>query len=93
MVERVAVVPAVRLPWKLEVPAGRAALLAIPSSLVDCEGVALVRIWKLVHPTPDVDRASCRELPKMVEAVGIRGRVPRVILHFAVGALGIFDLR
>ena len=86
VVQRVAVIPAVRLPRQLEVASCRAALSSIPLSLVDGQGISSVSVGKLDHVAPDVDRSGRRVLPEMVEAVRIGGSVAWVGLHFAVGA-------
>ena len=79
-------VPAVGLPWELEVTSGRAALSLVPSSLVDGESVAPVLVGQALHAAPDPDRARWRELVQMIKAVRVGGRVTRVGLHFAVRA-------
>ena len=51
-----------------------------------------VRIVQALHVAPQVDRRSGRELPEVDEAIGVGGRVSRVVLQLAVGASGLAPL-
>ena len=85
------VVPAVRLTWRLQVPAGAAAVPVVPPPLVDGVPVAFVgEVGQILHPRPHEDgraeTAARVELNELDLAVRIRGRVSRVGLHPAVAA-------
>ena len=84
------VVPAVRLTWRLQVPAGAAAVLVVPFPLVDGVAVALVGVGHIFHLSPQEDgRAASTALVELHEvdlAVRKSGRVGRVGLHPAVAA-------
>ena len=41
---------------------------------------------QIPHPAPQIDRRSGVELPQVDHAIGVRGRVGRVVLNLAVGA-------
>jgi len=84
------VVPAVRLTWRLQVPAGAAAVPVVPFPLVDGVAVASVGVGHLSHVGPQEDgRAHSTaevELNEVDLSVGISGWVGTVGLHPAVAA-------
>ena len=84
------VVPAVRLTWRLQVPAGTAAVPVVPSPLVDGVAVATAGVWQIGHIGPQENgRASSIaevELNEVNLAVRVRGRVGTVKIHPAVAA-------
>ena len=81
------VVPAVRLTWRLQVPAGAAAVLVVaPFLLVDGEAVARGGVGQILHPSPHEDgRANATAQVELNEgdvAVWQSGLVGRVVHHF-----------
>ena len=82
-------VPAVGLPWELEMASGRAALFTVPSSLVYGESVAPLLVGQAPHAAPDPDRAGWRKLDEMIQAIRVGSWVAWVGLHFAVCASGL----
>lgn len=80
------VVPAVRLTWRLQVPAGAAAVLVVPFPLVDGVAVGLVGVGHIAHLSPHEDGRAGVELDEVDLAVRMSGPVGRVGLHPAVAA-------
>ena len=87
---RGAVVPAVRLAWRLQVLTGAAAVPVVPLPLIDRVAEPLVGVGQLRHPRPHEDgRATSSAHEELVEvdlAVRVSSRVARVVLQFAVAA-------
>ena len=84
------VVPAVRLTWRLQVPASAAAVLLVPFPLIDGVTVYTVGVGHLRHVSPQEDgrgRSTAEvELNQVGLAVRISGRVDSVGRHPAVAA-------
>ena len=78
--------PAVRLTWRLQMPAGAAAVPVVPFLLVDGVAVGLVRVGHIGHLSPHEDGRAGVELDEVDLAVRIRGLVGRVGLHPAVAS-------
>ena len=86
VVPRGAAAPAVRLTWRLQMPAGAAAVPVVPFLLVDGVAVGLVRVGHIGHLSPHEDGRAGVELDEVDLAVRIRGLVGRVGLHPAVAS-------